>query len=308
MIILGEMQTPKASISQWQIWLLAARPKTLPAAAAPAIVGTAVAFSAGKFHFGPALAALLGALLLQIGANIANDVFDFHRGADTEARQGPLRVTQARLLSPSQVTRGMWVVFGMAALLGIYLAVVAGWPVVIMGLAAIAAAIAYTGGPFPLGYNGLGEVFVFIFFGLVAVCGTVFVQAKELSRLAWWSAIPMGLLIVNILVVNNLRDIETDRLVGKKTLAVFFGVKGARVEYMLCLVMAYAIPLLMAILGAGPAWLMLAWLSLPAALPLARSIFNDTGKTLNKTLAGSGRLALIYALFYSLGLIIASLM
>jgi 1,4-dihydroxy-2-naphthoate octaprenyltransferase len=302
------MQTTTTSLSKWQIWLLAARPKTLPAAAAPTIVGAAVAFSAGKFRFGPALAALLGAVLLQIGANLANDVFDYRHGADTEARQGPLRVTQARLLSPSQVTRGMWVVFGLAVLLGIYLAAVAGWPVVIMGLAAIAAAIAYTGGPFPLGYNGLGEVFVFIFFGLVAVCGTVFVQVKELTQLAWWSALPMGLLIVNILVVNNLRDIETDRLVGKKTLAVHLGVKGAQVEYMFCLVMAYAIPLLMTILGAGPAWLMLAWLSLPAALPLVRSIFNDTGKTLNKTLADSGRLTLMYALFYSLGLIFSSLM
>ncbi len=217
------MNTTNLSLNKWQIWLLAARPKTLPAAASPAIVGSAVAFSVGKFHFGPALAALLGALLLQIGANLANDVFDFHRGADTQARLGPTRVTQAGLLTPTEVTRGMWVVFGLAAISGIYLTAVAGWLVVLIGVAAIAAAIAYTGGPFPLGYYGLGEIFVFIFFGLVAECGTVFVQAKGLSPLAWWSAVPMGLLVVNILVVNNLRDIETDRTAGKKTLSVRLG-------------------------------------------------------------------------------------
>jgi 1,4-dihydroxy-2-naphthoate polyprenyltransferase len=301
------METPIPSLNKWQIWLLAARPKTLPAAASPAIVGSAVAFSLGKFQLGPALAALMGALLLQIGANIANDVFDFKRGADTEARLGPLRVTQAGLLTPAEVKRGMWVVFGVATLLGIYLAAVAGWLVVLLGLAAIAAAIAYTAGPFPLGYNGLGEVFVFIFFGLVAECGTVFVQAKEVPRLAWWSAIPMGLLIVNILVVNNLRDIETDRSAGKKTLIVRLGVKGARAEYMLCLLVSYAVPLVVVLLGAGSAWLLLSWLSIPAALPLVRSVFNDKGRPLNNTLAGSGRLVLVYGLFYSLGLVVASL-
>jgi 1,4-dihydroxy-2-naphthoate octaprenyltransferase len=300
------MQTLQPSLSKWQIWLLAARPKTLPAS--PAIVGSAVAFSAGNFRLGPAMAALLAALLLQIGANIANDVFDFHRGADTAARLGPLRVTQAGLLTPAEVRRGMWVVFGLAAILGIYLAAQAGWPVVLMGLAAIAAAIAYTGGPFPLGYHGLGEVFVFIFFGLVAECGTVFVQSKGLNSLAWWSAIPVGLLIVNILVVNNLRDIETDRAAGKMTLTVRLGVAAGRGEYMICLVIAYAIPLLMVFLGVGQAWLLLAWLSLPAALPLVRSIYKDRGRPLNNTLAGSGRLALLYGLFYSLGLILAKLM
>ncbi len=228
-------------------------------------------------------------------------------GRILKPRLGPLRVTQAGLLTPAEVKRGMWVVFGLASLLGIYLAAVAGWPVVLLGLASIAAAIAYTAGPFPLGYNGLGEVFVFLFFGLVAECGTVFVQAKELSPLAWASAIPVGLLIVNILVVNNLRDIETDRSAGKKTLIVRLGASGARAEYMICLLVAYAIPLLIVVLGAGSAWLLLSWLSIPAALPLVRSIFNDKGRPLNHTLAGTGRLALLYSLFYSLGLIIATL-
>lgn len=299
------MENTNIPLSRWQIWLLAARPKTLPAAAAPAIVGSAVAFSMGKFHPGPALAALMGALLLQIGANISNDVFDFHRGADTADRLGPLRVTQAGLLTPAEVTRGMWVVFGLAALVGVYLTIVAGWPVLVMGLASIAAAIAYTAGPFPLGYNGLGEVFVFIFFGLVAECGTVFVQAGKLSPLAWASAIPMGLLIVNILVVNNIRDYETDRAAGKKTLIVRLGLNAARVEYCTCLVVSYALPLVLAVTGAGSAWLLLAWLSIPAAIPLVRSVFNDKGRVLNQTLAGTGRLVLLYGLLYSLGLIIA---
>ncbi len=295
------------TLSKWQIWLLAARPKTLPAAASPVIVGSAVAFSMGKFHAGPALAALLGSLLLQIGANLSNDVFDFHRGADTEARLGPLRVTQAGLLSPAQVKGGMALAFGLAALLGIYLTWVAGWPVALLGAAAIASALAYTGGPFPLGYNGLGEIFVFIFFGLAAECGTVFVQAGRLDPLAWGSAVPMGLLIVNILVVNNLRDIATDRAAGKKTLAVRMGAKGARIEYVACLVLSYAVPPVLFLLGVGPIWLLLAWLSLPAALPLARSVFLDEGRTLNATLAGSGRLVLIYALCYAAGLVLAHL-
>jgi 1,4-dihydroxy-2-naphthoate octaprenyltransferase len=302
------MDATRTPLNKWRIWLLAARLKTLPAAASSAIVGSAVAFYAGKFRFGPAVAALLGALLLQIGANLANDVYDFHRGADTEARLGPVRVTQAGYLTPVQVIRGMWVVFGLAALLGIYLIAVAGWPVALIGAAAIAAAIAYTGGPYPLGYNGLGEIFVFIFFGLVAECGTIFVEAGELNPLAWWSAIPVGLLVVNILVVNNLRDIETDRAAGKKTLTVKFGVEGAWAEYMVCLVIAYAIPLVMVLLGKGPVWLLLAWLSLPAVQPLVRSVFHDKGSLLNNTLAGSGRLVLVYSLFYSAGLIIARIL
>ncbi len=169
---------PTSTLTPAQIWLLAARPKTLPAAAATAITGSAAAFYSGKFQPGPALACLLGALLLQIGANLANDVFDYYRGADAQERLGPLRVTTAGLLRPGQVLAGMWLVFGLAALLGVYLALVAGWPVLLVGLACILAAVAYTGGPFPFGYYGLGDLVVFIFFGPVAVCGTYFVQAR----------------------------------------------------------------------------------------------------------------------------------
>jgi 1,4-dihydroxy-2-naphthoate polyprenyltransferase len=287
-----------------QTWLLAIRPKTLPAAAAPVIVGTAAALSDSLFKPGPALAALLGALLLQIGANLANDVFDFKKGADTSERLGPLRVTQAGLLSPAQVMAGMWVSFGLAAFIGLYLVAVGGWPVVLIGLLSIAAALAYTGGPFPLGYHGLGDLFVFIFFGLAAVCGTYYVQAGMVSALAWWAAVPVGLLAVAIIVVNNLRDIQTDRAAGKKTLAVRLGERGAQGEYILLLIGAYAAPLLMWLTGVSSLWVGLTWLSLPLAWPLIQMIWHEKGRPLNRALAGTARLELVYALLFSLGLVL----
>jgi 1,4-dihydroxy-2-naphthoate octaprenyltransferase len=298
------MQT---NLSPLQVWLLAIRPKTLPAAAASAIVGAAVAFYDGLFQWGPALACLLVALLLQIGANLANDVFDYYRGADTHARLGPLRVTQAGLLKPGQVLLGMWIVFGLAAMLGVYLYLEAGWPVLLIGLTSIAAAIAYTGGPFPFGYYGLGDLMVFIFFGPVAVCGTYFVQAGQVSALAIWSSLPMGFLITAILVVNNLRDIATDRQVGKKTLAVRLGETGTRWEYLLCLLAAYLAPLLLGALG-STFWILLAWLSLPLGVSQTRLVWTQAGRPLNQALAGTGRLTLVYALLFSLGLFMSTLL
>jgi 1,4-dihydroxy-2-naphthoate octaprenyltransferase len=288
----------------FQTWLLAARPKTLPAAAVPVMVGTAVAISERVFNPGPALAALLGALLIQIGTNLANDVFDYKKGADTTARLGPLRVTQAGLLSPGQVLAGMWLTFGLAALIGVYLVVVGGWPIVAIGLLSIASGLAYTGGPFPLGYNGLGDLFVFIFFGLVAVCGTYYVQAGMVSTVAWWAAVPVGLLATAILVVNNLRDIDTDRAAGKKTLAVRFGARGAQIEYILLLAGAYLVPLLMWLTSVSSAWTLLAWLSLPLVWPLVRLILHEKGRPLNQALAGTARLELVYGLLFSAGLIV----
>jgi len=291
-------------LSQRQIWMLATRPKTLPAAAAPVVVGTAVAIAEGAFAAGPALAALLGALLLQIGSNLANDVFDYKKGADTSARLGPTRVTQAGFLSPRQVLTGMWLTFGLAALIGLYLIWVGGWPIIAIGVLSIAAAIAYTGGPFPLGYHGLGDLFVFIFFGLAAVCGTYYVQAGTVSGLAWLAAVPVGGLIVNILVVNNLRDIESDRAAGRRTLAVRLGVRGAQVEYLLWLVVAYAVPPLLGLFGLASGWLMLTWLSLPAALSPTRLVLREQGRILNQALAGSARFALIYSLLFAVGLLL----
>jgi len=293
----------QADLSPLQVWLLAIRPKTLPAAAASAIVGSAAAFQEGVFRWGPAMACLLAALLLQIGANLANDVFDYYRGADTQARLGPLRVTQAGLLRPGQVLLGMWIIFGLAALLGVYLFLQAGWPVLLIGLASIAAALAYTGGPFPFGYFGLGDLVVFIFFGPVAVCGTYFVQAGRVSSLAVGSSLPMGFLITAILVVNNLRDIVTDRQAGKRTLAVRLGERGTRWEYLLCLIAAYLIPPGLGAFG-FTWWTLLAWLSIPLAASQTRLVWTQAGRPLNQALAGTGRLTLVYALLFSLGLVL----
>lgn len=296
------METTRPQISATQAWIIASRPKTLPAAASPVVVGTAIAIADKHFSLLPALAALLGALLIQIGTNFANDVFDYKKGADTVERVGPLRVVQAGILSPRQVFMGMWVVFGLAALIGLYLIVEGGWPILAIGVLSILSGIAYTGGPFPLGYNGLGDIFVFIFFGLVAVCGTYYVQAHTLTAQAWWGAIPVGLLVTAIIVVNNLRDIETDKKAGKKTLAVRLGARGAQIEYYLLLAVSYLVPPVMWALGVSSGWVMLAWLSLPVAWPLIGAIREKKGKALNPVLGGTARLSLVYSLCFAVGL------
>jgi len=299
-----EQNAPAVKPRGLQVWLLAARPKTLPAASAPVIVGIALALHDGQFQLGPALAAFMAALLLQVGANLANDVFDYYKGADSVERLGPVRVTTAGYLQPQAVMAGMWVVFGLAVLLGIYLTIVAGWPVIAIGLLSILSAISYTGGPFPLGYYGLGDLFVFLFFGLAAVCGTYYVQAGSVSALAWWAAVPMGLLTVAILVVNNLRDIKTDRAAGKRTLAVRLGVQGTRLEYAFCLAGAYLAPLLMVIAGLAGIWLLLVWLSAPLAYQLLRFVYRTDGEPLNRALARTGQLELLYSLLFAIGLVI----
>lgn len=283
---------------------MAARPRTLPAAAAPVLVGAALAWRDGGFQFLPALAALLISLLLQIGANFANDLFDHERGADPPERLGPTRVTSTGLLAPAQVRLGMAVIFGSAALLGLYLALRAGWPVIALGLAAILAALAYTGGPRPYGYHALGDLFVFLFFGPAAVCGTYYVQAQTLTPAVWLASIPVGLLIVNILVVNNVRDIPTDTLTGKRTLAVLIGRRNAEREYLLCLLLAYALPPLAWSLHLLPWGGWLAWASIPLAIQQYREFRHSEGRSLNSTLAGAARLALVYALLFSVGIAI----
>ncbi len=302
------MDIPAKPVSKLQVWLLAARPRTLPAAAAPVIVGSAIAFSAGTFRPLPALGALGGALLLQIGANFANDVFDFQKGSDTAERLGPTRVTLAGMLSPGEVKAGMWFTFALAALIGVYLTLTSGWPVVAIGLLAILAAVLYTGGPFPYGYRGLGEIFVFLFFGLAAVAGTFYVQAVRVNLDAVIGSVPMGLLIVAILVVNNLRDIHTDRATGKRTLAVRFGVQGARQEYLLVVLLAYLIPLLSALSRMNSLWLLLPFLTLPMAVELIQFVYQNEGKPLNRALARTGQLVLYFGLAYSAGIILARLL
>jgi len=287
----------------WQAWGLAIRPRTLPAAAAGVVVGSALAWRDGFFRVDAALVCLFAALLLQIGSNLANDVFDFERGTDTPERLGPTRVTQAGLLSPSQVKIGMAVVFALAALLGLYLTWLGGWPIILIGIAAIISAIAYTGGPFPLGYYGLGDVFVFIFFGLAAVTGTYYVQAGSVSAAAWWMSVPVGLIVTAILVVNNLRDLENDRKAGKHTLAVKLGARGARIEYVLCLVSAYLIVPVLVLTNIIPVFSMLTWLSIPLAWKTLRAVFTQDGRPLNAALAGTGQIAFVFSVLFLVGMI-----
>lgn len=302
------MAEKQEKISDLHKWVLAARPKTLPAAASPVIVGSAAAFSAGGFRLGVFLAALLAALLLQIGANFANDVFDYYKGADAHQRLGPLRVTQSGLLKPKQVFWGMWFVFGTASLLGVYLFWIAGWPILLIGVASILAALAYTGGPLPYGYYGLGDFFVFVFFGPAAVCGTYFAHLQSVSVTAFLASLPMGFLITAILVVNNLRDIQSDRAAGKKTLAVRLDVDGTRKEFLFLVAAAYLVCPLMWVLEVSNVGSMFAWLSIPYAIFLVRMVWNVTGRPLNAALAGVGKLTLVYAIFFSLGMIISAIL
>ena len=290
------------STSALGAWILAGRPRTLFAAAAPVVVGTAIAIRDGGFALLPALAALFGALLLQVGSNLANDVFDYQRGADAPDRVGPLRVTQAGLLTPAQVLRGMWIIFALSLIPGLYLAARGGWPVVAIGVSAIAAAILYTGGPLPYGYKGLGEIFVFVFFGVVAVSGTYYVQTGTLTWLVIAASIPIGLLTSAILGVNNLRDIGPDRAAGKITLAVRLGMRGARIEYLLLVGLAFAAPPALFAAGLASAWVMLAWLSVPLAERQARIIVTQSGAALNNALAGTALLTFVFSLLFAAGL------
>jgi 1,4-dihydroxy-2-naphthoate octaprenyltransferase len=283
-------------------WVMATRPPTLLAAIVPVAVGTAVAAAEGSLRVGPALAALGGALLLQIGANFANDVFDFEKGADTAERLGPVRAVQAGLLTPASVRRGMLVVFGLALLVGAYLASVAGPVIVAIGLASITAAVAYTGGPYPLGYHGLGELFVMLFFGFVAVLGTAFVQVGRVPGLAWWAAVPVGSLATAILVVNNLRDIATDRPAGKRTLAVRFGERAAVVEYALLVASAYVVPVLLVVTGRSGPLVLLPLVTLPLAVGLIRAVARERGRALNSLLARTARLLFLQGILFAGGL------
>ncbi|MEP7199345.1 MAG: 1,4-dihydroxy-2-naphthoate polyprenyltransferase [Chloroflexota bacterium] len=293
----------------WKAWLLAARPRTLPAAVVPVLVGSALAASRNQFDGRVFAATLAVSLLLQIGANFANDVFDFLKGADA-ARRGPTRVTQSGFLSPRQMLWSTGVVFGLAALIGLYLVTIGGWPLLVVGALAILAALAYTGGPWPLGYHGLGDLFVFIFFGLVGVVGTFYLQTRAVTPLAFMAAIPVGLLITNILVVNNLRDIETDRAAGKRTLAVRIGADATRTQFTLFVYLAYIVPPLLALGGMAGDWFWLPWLSVPLAVRLVRDVqaaresgSSDHAPTFNRLLARTAQLNLVYGVLFAISLL-----
>lgn len=286
------------------LWLRAARPQTLPAGLVPVLVGTAVAHRSAHANLAIGIVALASALFIQIGANYANDVFDAEKGADGPDRVGPQRVVAAGLVSRRAMRSAMWASFAIATALGAILVWIAGWPVVAVGVASIVAAIAYTGGPFPLGYHGLGDVFVMIFFGLVAVVGTVFVESRDVTPLAWLAAVPVGALSTAILVVNNVRDRETDARVGKRTLAVRLGKRGGLVEQALLFATAFGCAL-------GTAWwLVSAWpllplLTLPWAIGAWRALRDREGATLNETLGGTARLLLVFGALYATGIAVA---
>jgi 1,4-dihydroxy-2-naphthoate octaprenyltransferase len=259
----------------------------------------------GLFAPLPALAALVTSLLIQIGTNLANDYFDYVQGTDVTGRKGPTRVAQSGLVSLPSLRAGVALTFALAALVGLYLVYIGGWPILIVGIASLVSALAYTAGPFPLGYHGLGDLFVFAFFGLAAVCGTYYVQALSLSPVVILAAIPVGALTTAILVVNNLRDIDTDRATGKRTLAVITGPLATRLEYVLLLVLAYASPLLLWAAGLASAWVLLPWLTLPLALRLVQVISSAAeGPPLNRALAGTANLDLLFSLLFAIGLLL----
>ncbi|MCH2172837.1 1,4-dihydroxy-2-naphthoate polyprenyltransferase [Myxococcota bacterium] len=300
---MAPVDAPPQDLRGWRAWWLAARPRTLPVSVSPVLVGTALAFADGSAQAGPASAALLGALLLQIGANFANDLFDFQKGADTDARIGPPRAVALGLLTPRQMGVGTALAFGAALAVGSYLIAVAGWPLAVVGGLCILGGVAYTGGPWPLGYHGLGDVAVFVFFGLVAVCGSYYVQALEWTTLVWAAAIPVGCLATAILVVNNLRDIETDAAAGKRTLAVRLGRRATRVEYALLVLTPYAFPPFAHLLLGTPPLIYLPLLSLPLALRLLGQVRNhEDGPTLNQALASTAKLQLLYAVLLAAGI------
>jgi 1,4-dihydroxy-2-naphthoate octaprenyltransferase len=285
-----------------RIWVMAARLRTLPAAIAPVLVGTSLAGTEGRFRVGAFIAALLGAIFIQVGTNLSNDYSDARRGADTEDRLGPVRVTAGGLVPPRQVLMATYVTFGLAVLCGAYLVYVAGPVLLAIGAASILAGVLYTGGPRPYGYEGLGEVFVFLFFGIVAVTGSYFVQQETLEWEAFALAVPVGLLAAAILVVNNVRDIETDRRAGKRTLAVRLGRQQTRTLFSAMLLVADVA--LIPVAFALSAWVLLPVLTLPLAARLARTVRGHVdGPTLNAALARTGMLQLAFCVLLSVGIL-----
>lgn len=304
----GHGQAAREQITRGQAWILAARPKTLPAAVVPVLVGSAVAVAADAFDAFPASVALVCALLIQIGTNLANDYFDFLKGADSEDRIGPIRVTQSGLIPPETVRNAMIGVFVLTFLLGLVLVFHAGWPVLLIGVASLVCAVVYTAGPYPLAYIGLGDLFVFIFFGVVAVNGTYFVQAHEWSTAALIASLPVGAISTAILVVNNYRDIDTDRVAKKRTMAVRLGRLGSRIEFQGLMLLAFAVPVIQVLLGASSPWLLLPLLSLPIALHVHRVLERATtatrtdGVALNGALARTGQLLAVFGVLYAVAL------
>jgi 1,4-dihydroxy-2-naphthoate octaprenyltransferase len=282
-------------------WLAAFRPRTLGAALAPVAMGVALAAGQGRVHWPTALLILCAALAIQIGTNLANDYFDFRKGADTAERIGPRRLTQSGLVAPAVVRRAFVIAFAAALACGAVLLLRGGWPIFWIGSLAVLFGVLYTGGPFPLAYNGLGDVFAFLFFGPVAVAGTVWLLALEWQPVAALAGVGPGLLSVALLLVNNLRDRHQDALANKRTTVVRFGPVFARVAYTGCLAGAALLPVCMVIPGKVPAGVLWAIVGLAPALPALGRVWRQDGPVLNRALAGTGRSLLLYGLLWSLG-------
>jgi 1,4-dihydroxy-2-naphthoate octaprenyltransferase len=287
------------------VWLLASRPATLPAAAAPVLVGGAAGARDADFRPGVFIATLAAALLIQIGTNLANDVSDYERGADSALRLGPPRVTQSGLVSAAQVRLAALAVFSLAAALGLYLATAGGWPILVIGALALVSAVTYTGGPWPFGYHGLGDLFVFVFFGIVAVTGTYYLQTDRVSGLAFAASVPVAMTVTAILVVNNLRDIPSDRLAGKRTLAVIIGAPLTRLWYALLALGPYGAVIAAVAIGVLPAWCLIALATAPLAVALVRTVASGAeGAALNGILKRTAQLHLGLGGALALGLLL----
>jgi 1,4-dihydroxy-2-naphthoate octaprenyltransferase len=290
--------------SKIESWFLATRPKTLLAAVVPVMVGSALAIYSGFFFLPYSIVSLLCSILIQIGTNYTNDLYDYLKGSDTKERKGPLRVLSAGLISVQEMKRGIFIVFLITFLLGLYLVYSAGWVILIIGLISIVAGLAYTAGPFPLAYNGLGDVFVFLFFGIVGTMGAFYLHHQEFTLLSFIISLPVGALITNILVVNNFRDIEEDRTAGKKTLAVILGNTFSKIEFNLLIFISFIVPVLLFSYYNFSYWIFLPYLSLPVAILLIKMLNEYKGTELNKTLELTAKFSALYGLLFSIGIIL----
>ncbi len=296
------MSEAREELSAFKLWFVASRPKTLPAAVAPVLAGSATAYREGVFDAAPAFVALIVALFIQVGTNFVNDYGDYKKGTDKKDRVGPQRFLASGIITPGQVKKAIFISFGIAFLFGLYLVRIGGLPALAVGIFSILAGIAYTAGPFPLAYNGLGDVFVMIFFGFVATAGTYYVQALSVSPLVLWVAVPVGLLITNILVVNNYRDADEDKRSNKKTLAVIFGKAFARFQYVASIVLSYLVLIYLFLKYDFSYAVFLPFLLLPFAVKLMREIFNKKGAALNETLGKTALFSAAFSLLLSIGI------